>query len=215
MTKLRTKRRRSNTLKDQAHRAVVYSPKHIDLVLDGVVIANFIHTTNPVTGYARILVHWYESPAKGETLAAHHEGITSKHHDALQHILLEGTTGVRTDLFKAVRDALIAQASRPEPSPKDEGQDVTASLIAKLRTDGCDAAADLIEQRRIYGLSKSGQTLKTGDGRDTKTDLSDEIGDGLQYAHKGRLDGSLTEGEADAIHEHLLAAYSVLRGCYD
>lgn len=202
-------------MKDQTPRAVVHSPKHIDLMLDGVVIAHFIHTTNPATGYARILVDWYEEAAKVATFAAHHEGIPTKHQDVLQHILLGGTTGVRPDLFIALRDALITQASQPEPAPKDEGQDVTASLIAKLRADGCDAAADLIERRRIYGLTKYGQTLKTGDGRDTKTDLSDEIGDGLQYTHKGRLEGTLTEAQADAIHEALLTSYDVLRGCYD
>lgn len=188
---------------------IVHTPKHIDLLNYGKVVATLRHITHPWTHRNFVDVLWFDP--KGSNT----QTINTDKPDVLNHILYGEDWGNTPKLFALLLTLVNKHMSHPEPAPKDEGADVTDSLIAKLRADGCDAAADLIEQRRIYGLSKYGQTLKTGDGRDTKTDLSDEIGDGLQYAHKGRLDGSLTEGEADAIHEHLLAAYSVLRGCYD
>lgn len=42
----------------------------------------------------------------------------------------------------------------------------------------------LVNEREIYGIAKYGQTLMTGDGRDTATEIANEQADTLAYMQK-------------------------------
>ena len=94
-------------------------------------------------------------------------------------------------------------ASKPEPPPLDNGDEVTPALIGWLETikhgsthytrdindTDITLAVDLIKARDAYGFGKYGQHLKTRDGRDTQEDAIQELGDLLQYVFKAKLNG--------------------------
>jgi hypothetical protein len=77
---------------------------------------------------------------------------------------------------------------RPQPDPKDEGIEVTPKLIEFIKENSkCQVLETLIKNRYEYGLKKYGQSLKTGDLRNTIEDAFQELGDLLQYLYKAKL----------------------------
>lgn len=86
----------------------------------------------------------------------------------------------------------MAAPSVPEPPPIKSGVEVTPLLIEWLSSQTADSSPiiALIEARRLYGLSKYGQSLMTEDGRDTMEDARQEAADLLQYIYKAKLQGA-------------------------
>lgn len=103
-------------------------------------------------------------------------------------------------------------ASTPEPSPKPEGQEVTPQLLAWLGEYGSEVSAQLVQARAAFGLAKYGQGLRTGDGRNTFNDLSDELGDAQQYAFKGLLNGELTPAQIHTLKTYIRDLTAILDG---
>ena len=93
--------------------------------------------------------------------------------------------------------------SVPEPPPQPKGQPVTPQLVAWLERHGSAQSMELVQARAAFGLSKYGQGLMTGDGRNTFNDLSDELGDAQQYAFKALLNGDLTSAQVDTLRTYI------------
>jgi hypothetical protein len=91
----------------------------------------------------------------------------------------------------------------PEPPPQPKGQPVTPQLVAWLERHGSAQSMELVQARAAFGLSKYGQGLMTGDGRNTFNDLSDELGDAQQYAFKALLNGDLTSAQVDTLRTYI------------
>lgn len=64
------------------------------------------------------------------------------------------------------------------------GEEVFPRLRTWLREIGADRLIPLIDAREEYGIAKHGQTLRTGDGRHTPTEIAGEAGDELAYGMK-------------------------------
>jgi hypothetical protein len=104
----------------------------------------------------------------------------------------------------------LVAPSVPEPPPKQRGVEVTPLLLTWLREGGySQSLCDLIEARRQYGLNKYGQSLYSGDGRDSYEDARQEAGDLLQYLFKASLQPELNHGPVDGIIEILGTCLSV------
>lgn len=108
-------------------------------------------------------------------------------------------------------------ASIPEPAPSKGKVSVTANLL-QLLTDaivasphesyfGNVAMKELVEQRRLLGISKYGQELMTEDGRNAFEDARQEIGDAAQYIWKLGM-----EGAPDEEFQRILLLLAALRG---
>lgn len=114
--------------------------------------------------------------------------------------------------------------SVPEPPPRALGYDVTALILAHnegvfahpqtpktpLARRTYENLRDLILERRNYGVAKYGQTLHTHDGRSGGEDLSQELGDALQYLYKLVLVGE----EIPAKAQVALGMLAELAGAY-
>lgn len=126
---------------------------------------------------------------------------------------------------------LAAHASKPEPPPKNEGDEVTPMLInwlrrTSIRTDRFDCGRGLIlgapiepviallQARAAFGLAKYGQPLRTRDGRDSVEDARQEAGDLLQYLFKARVNGENIESLAPVLAcvDYVRAAFGVYFG---
>jgi len=83
-----------------------------------------------------------------------------------------------------------APASVPEPPPEPRGEPVIPGLLAWLREQGEEAAAQLVVERDAFGTRKYGQTLLSDDGRDPIEDCRQELGDALIYSWKARMRGA-------------------------
>jgi hypothetical protein len=91
--------------------------------------------------------------------------------------------------------------SKPEPSPKNIGEEVTPSLINWINNISDDKISNIIKTnviqlivaRDTFGLKKYGQRLKTKDGRDSQEDAMQELGDLMQYIYKAKMNGESIE----------------------
>lgn len=101
-------------------------------------------------------------------------------HQTIETIFLEeNELEQETDLLK------------PQPEPVSAGVPVYDFLCPLLEQHkASDEIMSLVENRYKQGLEKYGQPLMTGDGRDTKSDLVQEVVDALYYCAKGIHNGS-------------------------
>lgn len=85
---------------------------------------------------------------------------------------------------------LALMAAREMPAPRSAGSEVTPWLLGWLAARGAPVeVADAVRARDALGRQRYGQPLRTMDGRDTVTDLAQELADALQYAAKARMLG--------------------------
>lgn len=75
----------------------------------------------------------------------------------------------------------------PADQIRNAGEPVFPALRAWLREIGADDLIPLIDAREAYGIAKYGQTLMTGDDRDTATEAANETADQLVYGQKARM----------------------------
>lgn len=97
-------------------------------------------------------------------------------------------------------------ASAEQPAPTGEGTDVVLDLVAAIANDRgprdlirvvvtgyCKALGwdlpDALRSRREKGIATYGTPLRTGNGRDARTDCAQELLDALAYAWQARLEG--------------------------
>ena len=92
------------------------------------------------------------------------------------------------------------KASTPEPPPElsEESQPVFPFILEELRNAKRSAAdanwlADLLEERRNFGLKKYGQELHTHNGRDAIEDARQELGDLVVYLTQASMEGRSKE----------------------
>ena len=85
---------------------------------------------------------------------------------------------------------LALMAAREMPAPRQAGAEVTPWLLGWLAARGASVeVADAVRARDALGRQRYGQPLRTMDGRDTVTDLAQELADALQYGAKARMLG--------------------------
>ena len=97
--------------------------------------------------------------------------------------------------------------SIPEPSPINQGEQVTTKLIEFIESlkdkapnytsfqnnfdipskDTLDEIIQIIKLRDEFGFKKYGQHLMTGDKRNSINDALQEFGDLIQYLYKAKL----------------------------
>lgn len=76
-----------------------------------------------------------------------------------------------------------------QPAPHNVGIPISPLLISWLEKLNLYQTADLVRNRCEFGISKYGQMLMSGDGRDSVKDALEEIGDCLQYTFKALHNG--------------------------
>jgi hypothetical protein len=64
------------------------------------------------------------------------------------------------------------------------GEPVFPELRRRLESYSRSKILTLIDEREAYGIAKYGQTLMSEDGRDTPTEIVNELLDGLVYTTK-------------------------------
>ena len=91
-------------------------------------------------------------------------------------------------------------ASTPEPPPElsERSEPVFPFIIEQLRnakynTETANWLADLLEERRNFGLQKYGQELHTHNGRDAIEDARQELGDLVVYLTQASMEGRSKE----------------------
>lgn len=72
----------------------------------------------------------------------------------------------------------------PPEQIKKEGEPVFPELRRKLGLYHMSELTDLVDAREAYGIAKYGQTLLTDDGRDTPTEIVNEMLDADAYLTK-------------------------------
>lgn len=79
----------------------------------------------------------------------------------------------------------------PQPKPQAKGYPVYPVLLDYVQTKyGKDSElASLVTDRYWQGMERYGQPLMTDDGRDTESDLAQELMDALYYTQKGIMQG--------------------------
>lgn len=97
-------------------------------------------------------------------------------------------------------------ASKPEPPPtrSPESQPFVEEYIQLLRgvnNPDLHRMADLIDERRQFGVTKYGTELHTFNGRDAIEDARQEFGDLVVYLRQAFLEGR--EEEVDELIEFI------------
>lgn len=80
-------------------------------------------------------------------------------------------------------DIALAQTI-PADQIRNAGEPVFPELRRRLGPYSRDRLIELIDVREAYGVAKYGQTLMTDDGRDTPTEVVNELLDALAYVTK-------------------------------
>jgi hypothetical protein len=106
----------------------------------------------------------------GEYIAAQQEQI-----DRLQ-VELQKCRSAMTDVSLAI--------TMPPDQIRTAGKPVFAEVRKRLGPYSRDLLLPLIDAREAYGIAKYGQTLLTDDGRDTPTEVVNEMLDALAYVTK-------------------------------
>lgn len=87
----------------------------------------------------------------------------------------------------------MLDATKPEPSPSGDGQDVGKAAGDLLAEHGFPEVAADLEARVQWGASKYGTRLKTHNGRNALMDAYQEALDGLNYSTQAHLEGLCDE----------------------
>lgn len=85
----------------------------------------------------------------------------------------------------------------PQPDPVDAGEVVFETMDVEGRL------AELLEARHRFGLEKYGQPLRTSDGRDTVSDLKQELADAVMYARKAELNDEPVDEDVYLLLDYL------------
>lgn len=126
----------------------------------------------------------------------------------------EGTEpGQLASIARGCND-LRGKASTPEPPPEasERSEPVFPFIIEELRnakynTETSSWLADLLEERRNFGIEKYGQELHTHNGRDAIEDARQEFGDLVVYLTQGVLEGRANEVQEFLSKMEILTSY--------
>jgi hypothetical protein len=92
-------------------------------------------------------------------------------------------------------------SSIPPEHIRNAGEPVFPELRNRLEFYYSERLLDLVNQREAYGIAKYGQTLMSDDGRDTPTEIVNEMLDMLAYLTKWSMQNPDNYAISYALHK--------------